>query len=96
MGVYIKLIVGLCAMALSTILTTMGYIPQIVHLYKVKDSTGIDIVAWLMWSLDSVLFIVYLLCSGGDILIVLLQVYFILMNLWVIVLALMYKRSNYG
>lgn len=36
-----------------------GYVPQIFHLYRKKDSAGLSAKAWYIWGLSSILLLAY-------------------------------------
>ena len=40
----------------ATTLVALGYVPQIIHLWKERCSAGISISAWALWVVASILF----------------------------------------
>ena len=40
----------------ATTLVALGYVPQIIHLWKERCSAGISIPAWAIWVVASILF----------------------------------------
>mgnify|MGYP001559944227 CR=1 FL=1 len=44
---------------IGTIIFVSAYLPQIIHLIKVKDSTGINLFAWIVWLFGAFLLFIY-------------------------------------
>ncbi|OGJ51925.1 hypothetical protein A2335_01950 [Candidatus Peregrinibacteria bacterium RIFOXYB2_FULL_32_7] len=40
-------------------IVAFGHLPQIIHLFKKKDSTGVSLFAWLIWVLGDILLLIY-------------------------------------
>lgn len=49
----------LIAGILANVLTIVAYLPQIIHLVKTKDSTGLSASAWLTWLASDVFLLIY-------------------------------------
>ena len=59
---------------LATIVVAIGYLPQIVHLWKEHCSAGISISAWVCWVLASILFYSHAISIMDPVFITLLSV----------------------
>ena len=68
-------------------------VPQIAKLIKCKKSDGISVSYYLIWNLSSTLYIVYCLIIEERLLIIGTSMN-ILLNLWIVILALKYKRKS--
>lgn len=69
-----------------------AYIPQILHLIKVKDSTGISIIAWYAWLFGNILLLAYAISIVNTSYII-VETLFCLANLILIILTYKYKRK---
>jgi len=76
----------------GTIIFVSAYLPQIVHLLKVKDSTGISIVSWTIWFIGALLLLVYA-SYQKDLVFIFLTFLESLALLIVIILSVSYKRK---
>ncbi len=76
----------------GSIIFTSAYIPQLVHLVKVKDSTGISITSWIIWLVGALLMFVYAL-HLRDVVFLLLTVLESIFLLTTIVLAVLYRKK---
>ena len=77
----------------GTLIFVSAYLPQIIHLVKVKDSTGISIMSWSIWLFGALLLFVYAV-SIGDIVFLSLTILEIIALATVILLALKYKNKK--
>ena len=77
---------------LASLVFVYAYIPQILHLIRVKDSTGIDIPAWVTWFCSALVLTVYAV-HQKDIVFVTLTALESLALCTVIVLSIRYKRK---
>jgi len=69
-----------------------AYVPQILHLVKVKDSTGISILAWFAWLLGNILLLAYAISIMNNSYII-VETLFCLANVILIVLTYKYRRK---
>lgn len=77
---------------IGSIIFASAYIPQIIHLVKVKDSTGISVTSWLIWLLGALLLFVYAIYLKDTVFLVLTTLETIAL-VSVIVLAIRYKKK---
>lgn len=69
-----------------------GYIPQVSHLVKVKDSTGMSSFAWAVWMLGSLLLLIYAIYIQNRLYVV-VEILFLIANLFIIILIYKYRRK---
>lgn len=74
------------------IISILAYLPQIRHLVKVKDSTGISIFAWYVWLFGNILLLVYAIAIF-NISYIIVEIIFCLANLTMIFLTYKYRRK---
>jgi len=74
-------------------LQVTAYIPQIRHLYKEKDSTGISITSWFMWLVGDLLLLAYATSILDPVFIVLTASYTFFTS-WGIVLIIRFKKNK--
>lgn len=67
--------------------------PQIIKLIKYKRSDGISTPYYLLWIISSALYIPYCLIIGEHFLIIETSLN-ILLNIWIMVLAIHYRKNN--
>ncbi len=72
-------------------LQVAAYAPQITHLYKCKDSTGLSLKAWLIWLLGDVLLLTYAI-SISDPIFILLTACYTFFTSWGIILIIKFKK----
>lgn len=77
---------------IGTIIFVSAYLPQIKHLFKVKDSTGISIFSWSIWLFGALLLFTYAI-HNHDVIFITLTSLESLALLTVIVLAIKYKKK---
>jgi len=75
------------------VVSMIGYIPQVTHLVKVKNSEGISILAWSSWFVCNVVLLIYAL-SIKSIPYAIVEILSCLANLTVIFLTLKYKNKE--
>ncbi len=68
----------------------LAYWPQIRHLIKVKNSTGISLFAWYTWFLSNLVLLAYSIYIK-DIVFTVLEVLFVFLCLSIIVLTYKYR-----
>jgi len=75
----------------GALLFTSAYIPQIFHLFKVKNSKGISIPAWLVWLIGAIILLIYAIYLRDIVFLILtwLETIFLIT---IIILALRYKK----
>ncbi|MGC9968131.1 MAG: PQ-loop repeat-containing protein [Minisyncoccia bacterium] len=76
---------------IASIVFVSAYAPQIIHLLKVKDSTGIDIPAWFIWLFGALILVAYAI-HEKDVVFMTLTILESLALLTVIILSARYKR----
>jgi len=69
-----------------------GYLPQIIKLLKVKDSTGISIGAWLFFLIGNLLLLVYAV-STKDLVYITLESLSCTAILLIVLLSIKYKHK---
>lgn len=77
---------------LGSIIFTSAYIPQIWHLVKIKDSTGISITSWAVWLLGALLMLAYAVFLR-DIVFLLLTILESVFLFTTIILAVIYRKK---
>lgn len=77
---------------IGTLIFVSAYFPQIKHLLKVKDSTGISVFSWIIWLVGALLLFVYAI-HNQDMIFIALTSLEALALLTVIILALRYKKK---
>lgn len=76
------------------IVVVTAYLPQIIHLFKVKDSTGISFWAWLVWGIGNLLLLVYAI-SIRDRVYTILETLSTSSIIFILVLTQKYKRKKH-
>jgi MtN3 and saliva related transmembrane protein len=77
---------------IGSIIFAAAYIPQIVHLIKIKDSTGISISSWIIWLFGAVLLLIYAI-HLHDIVFIVLTILETMALVTTIILATIYKKN---
>lgn len=75
----------------GTLIFISAYLPQIRHLYKVKDSTGISISSWVIWLVGALLLFIYAV-HNRDLVFIALTALEALALFTVIILAIKYRK----
>jgi len=70
-----------------------AYLPQIIRLLKIKDSTGISIWSWWIWFLGTLMILSYAI-SIRDYVFITLETLFAFFILIIISLAYLYRRKD--
>jgi lipid-A-disaccharide synthase-like uncharacterized protein len=78
----------------GTIIFVSAYFPQIRHLIKVKDSTGISIFSWSLWLLGALLLLFYALYQKDFVFIALTTLETISLLL-VVILSIKFRKKNF-
>jgi len=68
-----------------------AYIPQFLHLVRVKDSSGISLIAWFSWLSGNILLLAYAISIKNTPYII-DYVAFCIANLTIIILTFKYKK----
>ena len=76
---------------IGAIIVMAGMLPQVFHLIRVKDSTGISIWMWILWLIADSLLLIYAI-SINSLIFAVIHGYYILIGILVIILTLMYRR----
>jgi lipid-A-disaccharide synthase-like uncharacterized protein len=77
---------------IGTLIFVSAYVPQIKHLLKVKDSTGISIFSWTIWLIGAMLLFLYAV-HNKDLVFIILTTLETVSLLTVIILAIKYKKK---
>ena len=75
-------------------ISILAYWPQIRHLIKVKNSTGISLSAWYAWSLSNLVLLAYAIYIK-DIVFTILEVLFVFLCLSIVVLTYKYRIKKW-
>lgn len=75
------------------IVVVSAYLPQIIHLFKIKDSTGISFWAWLVWGIGNFLLLVYAI-SIRDKVYIILETLSTSSIIFILILTQKYKRKE--
>jgi len=78
---------------IGTLIFVSAYLPQIKHLLRVKDSTGISIFSWIIWLFGALLLLVYAVYNQ-DLVFIVLTVLEALALFIVIILAIKYRKKQ--
>jgi MtN3 and saliva related transmembrane protein len=73
------------------IIGIIAYIPQGLHLIKVKDSAGISLFAWFSWLLGNLLLLIYAI-SIKNVPYIIDYSLFCIANMTIIILTFKYKK----
>ena len=76
-----------------TLCTYVSYIPQLHKLIKTKNSEGLSVLSWVLWSVSSLAHVIYSVTLGRYELIIASVSEFTLI-LMTLVLSLKYNKSN--
>jgi len=77
---------------IAGIIGGIAYLPQITHLIKIKNSTGISVIAWLLWTGENLLLLVYAI-SIMNITFIIVEIIFSLACLIMVILTLKYRQQ---
>jgi len=77
----------------GSIIILTAYLPQIIHLFKVKDSTGISFWAWLTWGIGNALLLIYAITTRDKVYI-LLEAVSTSSIILILILTQKYKRKK--
>ena len=77
----------------ATTLVAVGYVPQIVHLWKERCSAGISISAWALWVVASILFYSHAIDIGDSVFVSLLTIQ-LTAQITILVLGARYRGVN--
>ena len=86
----IQLILGIGAV-ISGIIGAIGYIPQIQHLLKIKNSSGISLLAWIIWGISNTIALTYAIAIKNAVFIT-LNTIFLVMNLTIVSMSIYYRK----
>jgi len=76
------------------IIGIIAYPPQIIQLYKTKESDDVNVLTWLVWALTYVVFAIYVFIYTTDIVLVILYLIELGLCLWIALLAIKYKSKR--
>lgn len=76
----------------AELVSLTAYIPQYLHLLKIKDSTGISVTSWWLWFVCNFIYLIYGIFTGDIYLIIAFSIA-VLENIIMIILTYKYKRS---
>jgi lipid-A-disaccharide synthase-like uncharacterized protein len=77
---------------IGTAIYVSAYLPQIIHLLRVKNSTGISIPSWIIWSVGALMLFSYAIYQKDAIFILLTTLEFLSLVTGII-LAIRYKQK---
>ncbi len=78
---------------IGALIFVSAYLPQIKHLLKVRDSTGISVFSWGTWLFGALLLFIYAVYNQ-DFVFIALTTLEALGSLTVIILTVKYKKGN--
>lgn len=84
-----KILTGLAL--IGAIIGLTGYLPQITHLLKIKNSKGISIFAWYIWLVGNLFLLIYAIYISNLVYII-TESLFCLMNLIIIIMSYFYRK----
>lgn len=76
---------------IAEIVSLVAYIPQYLHLLKIKDSTGISVASWWLWFTCNSIYLIYGI-SIQDIFLIIAFSIAVVENLIMIMLTYKYKN----
>lgn len=76
---------------IAEIIALIAYIPQYLQLFKLKDSTGISVKAWWLWSLSNTIYLLYSIAIK-DVFLIISFIIAVLANLTMIILTYKYRK----
>ncbi|OIP82064.1 hypothetical protein COW94_00555 [Candidatus Peregrinibacteria bacterium CG22_combo_CG10-13_8_21_14_all_44_10] len=74
-------------------ISVLAFVPQITHLYKEKDSTGVSTRAYFIWLTGDILLFAYAMSIKDPIFSILMGLYTIF-TLWIILLSLKFRKTH--
>lgn len=77
---------------IASIIFVSAYVPQIIHLLKIKDSSGLNLTAWAIWLSGAIILVVYAIHQKDAVFIILTGLESIAL-LITIILSVHYKRK---
>lgn len=72
----------------------VSYIPQIIRCIKLKSSNDVSISSWVFWTINSTLYLVYLLLDNVNIWLILSQLLEVLIILSTLIVVLFYRYKR--
>lgn len=84
-------------MTIITILSTYGYVPQIIKMWKTKRSEDISDNSWWLYTIASILSVIYFLVYNRDWIVIVEGIVELLLNTITLGMSLYYKikfKSN--
>lgn len=76
---------------LGNAIQVLAFIPQITHLYKTKDSTGMSLKAYILWLIGDIFLLAYAI-SILDPIFIMLGSFFTFFTAWGAILILKFKK----
>lgn len=77
-----------------TIFGFISYLPQIAKMIKLKSSDDLSISSWLIWSVNSILYLVYLVLDNVNIWLKLSQLLEVLLIVSTLITICIYKNRK--
>lgn len=77
-----------------TIQGFISYVPQIVKIAKTKSSEDVSIASWLFWTINSALYLLYLLLDKVNIWLILSQLLEVILIGTTLVFVIIYKDNK--
>ena len=72
----------------------ISYFPQIVRILKNKSSEDVAISSWLIWTINSILYLLYLLLDNVGIWLILSQSLEVLLISSTLIVVVIYRKKN--
>ncbi|MCX6806916.1 MAG: PQ-loop repeat-containing protein [Candidatus Berkelbacteria bacterium] len=82
-------ILGISAVV-GEIIGIVGYIPQLFHLFKTKNSAGMAIGSWIMWAFSNLLALSYAISIVNTYYIIIFSIIFLL-DVFTTIMVVVYK-----
>lgn len=79
--------------AAGSFLNLSGALPQIIHLLRVKDSTGQSPIAWLIWITSNVMLLIYAIYLK-NLVFILLEAVWVIFTILTLLLVVKYRRKE--
>lgn len=79
--------------SLGILVVIIGYLPQIFHLIKIKDSTGMSISSWLVWLVGTAMLLVHAI-GIKDLVFIIVETIYLVAIVTILLLIFKYKKSE--
>ena len=72
----------------------ISYMPQIIKCIKTKSSSDISISSWVIWSFNSILYLLYLILDKVNIWLKLSQVLEVMLIVSTLIIVIIYRKKS--